>query len=109
VSLFSQLPIFIPAFEAPAIELLQGLGMVDGVDTGVGKGLRVELEKKVSTLSRDGESSVDGEIVWLNATKYEEALLLADAWFEDNSTRTKCQACDERAGCTVDCWVYVGR
>jgi hypothetical protein len=105
---FHKLPIFLPAVDALAIEFFQGFGLVDGVSLGVGRGLRVEREGG-PILGQDGESSVEGEIVWLNVTKYDEAISLVDAWFEDNSDRTKGQAFDERAGCSVDCWVYVGR
>lgn len=103
-----KMPVFIPLFEAPARELFQGLGLVDGVDIGVGYGLRVDSCEEGNVLHRVAESAVKGEIAWLNTTKYDEAISLVDAWFEGNSGRTKCQAFDERVGCAVDCWTYVG-
>lgn len=103
-----KMPVFIPLFESPARELIQGLGLVEGVDIGVGYELRVDAGEEGNVLHHDALGHVEGEIAWLNTTKYDEAISLVDAWFEDNSRRTKCQALDERAGCTVDCWAYVG-
>jgi len=106
-----RLPVFIPAFEGEARSIFRGLGVVDGVDCGLVGGVRADNRGGNIVLVREmeGEGEVGGEIVWLDGTRYDEAISLVDAWFEDVSERTKCHAFDERAGCLVDCWAYLCR
>lgn len=52
---------------------------------------------------------VAGEIVWLDATRYDEAIAFADSLFERGSERSLCRGFDEQAGCEIDCWAYLRR
>lgn len=59
-------------------------------------------------MARSEGSGVCGDIAWLDGSKYDEAILLLDARLEDDSRRVLCRVVDERAGCEVDCWTYLG-
>lgn len=87
--------------------IFRGLDAVEGVDPSVVGNVRAEICSGDTVLVREHGGEVQGELCWLSGGRYDDAISLVDAWFGDNSERTKCLAFDERAGCEVDCWAYL--
>ena len=102
-----RLPVFIPAFAGHSTQAFSERGLVDGRDPASGAGLRAEDRDGQTVLIRKETGEVTGELVWLNPTRYDEAISLMDVWTEEGIERTKHQAYDTRAACHVDCWVYL--
>jgi hypothetical protein len=106
-----RLPVFIPSFLGSGRLSLRGWDLVDGVDPGVVFGLVAKSRGGETVLHRGGstDAGIAGDIMWPDPAKYDEAVLLLDSRFEAAAERTKCQAFDGRAGCVIDCWVYLCR
>jgi len=103
-----RLPVFLPAFLGSARQVLSGTILIEGADPGLMAGVRGVSRDGSTALVRGDGDGVGGEIVWIDGSKYDEAIMILDARFEPDSKRVLCRVVDERAGCEVDCWGYLG-
>lgn len=104
-----RLPVFVPEFAAQDIRVFQERGVVDGVDPAFATGLLVGERDGQRVLLRKEGGEVAGKLVWLDTTRYDEAISLMDVWGEGSSERIKYQAYDTRTAGDVDCWIYLCR
>ncbi len=79
---------------------------IDGVSPGTLVGMKAVVEGG-GTFLRTGGEGVWGDLVWLDLTKYDEAIFQIDSVCEGAEMRTQSVGWDERSGCEVSCWAYL--
>lgn len=104
-----RLPVFFPEFAAQDTRVFQERGVVDGVDPAFATGLLVAERDGQRVLLRKEGGKIAGKLVWMDTTRYDEAISLMDVWCEVSSERTKYQAYDTRTAGDVNCWIYLCR
>lgn len=101
-----RLPVFFPSFGASPKQIAQGNDFIDGVVPGTLIGMRAVVESGGTYLTSGGEG-VDGNLVWLDPTKYDEAISWLDFLHEGPEMRTLTKGMDKRNDCEVSCWAYL--
>lgn len=101
-----RLPVFFPLFWGGDLDRLREEDAVDGVSTGTLLGHRATSSLR-GPLIEKGDGDLEGHLVWLNATRYDEIIGSIDRGREGAGWRTICDGFSSLGETTVQCWAYV--